>query len=374
MRPAPPPVAAASARDPALAAIGGGLIGGAGCILALARRSKTSRALERHSEREAQASAAGEWRQQGAVPMSDALSPTGGGSFAAEPILRVQHLTKTFGRQRAVDDLDFTVAPGEAVALWGRNGAGKTTVIKCVLGLYRYRGTITVAGRDVRRQSKAARRRVGYVSQELAFYAELTARDTLHLFARLRQVPLARAAALLERVELGPHAAKPVKALSGGMKQRLALAVALLSDPPLLLLDEPTANLDAASRELLLHLLAELRQGGQTIVFSTHRLEEVRHLADRVLVLEQGRKVADCTPAELAGRLGPRRTLRIPLEAALRPAALDALAAAGLSAAGNGRCIRVPITGGQQAVPLRVLAAAGIPFEDFELESEGEHA
>lgn len=295
-------------------------------------------------------------------------------SAGTAPLLQVAGLTKWFGRTKAVDELGFSVAAGEAVALWGPNGAGKTTAIKCILGLHKYQGTISVLGHDARRESKAVRRCVGYVSQELAFYDDLSARQVLQLFARLRQVRAARVDGVLGEVELHGHAGKPVRALSGGMKQRLALAAALLSDPALLLLDEPTSNLDAAARDAFLALLAKLKHAGKTMVFSTHRLGEVLHLADRVLILEHGRLVQACRPEQLMQTASLCSTLRIPLPAESREAAVRTLNDAGFTASANGQAILVRVAPHQKAVPLRVLAQAGIAVEDFEVASENADA
>jgi len=170
------------------------------------------------------------------------------------------NVTKRFGNYRAVDNLSLTVPMQQAAALWGPNGAGKTTVIKCLLGLLRYEGQIMVNGYDAYRQGRNARRLVGYVPQELAFYEEMSTLDTVRFFAQLKGAPLTDAVPILTQVGLEEHAGKPVDALSGGMKQRLALGLALLGDPPVLVLsfdpqaalaDDPQAS---AVRELLLTL------------------------------------------------------------------------------------------------------------------------
>lgn len=216
------------------------------------------------------------------------------GRSGRDAMVHVRDLTKRFGPLVAVDRLSFEVMPGEAVALWGPNGAGKTTALRCLLGLLPFEGLVRVGGYDVTLHGKEARRMIGFVPQELNFHDDLVVRETLRFYARLKKAPLEQVDEALERIGLTRHALKLVKNLSGGMKQRLALAVALLADPPLLVLDEPTANLDARSRQELLALLRELKAAGKTLIFSSHRLGEVAKLADRVLVLEDGRLVMDC--------------------------------------------------------------------------------
>lgn len=221
-----------------------------------------------------------------------------------ETIIRVSDLTRRFGPLTAVDHISFDVCAGEAVALWGANGAGKTTALRCLLHLMPFSGEVTIAGLDVKKQGKEARRLVGFVPQELSFHDELTVAETLTFYARLKKVPSAYDfTPLLTRLELLDHIRKPIRALSGGLKQRLALALALIGDPPLLILDEPTSNLDLRAREEFVHFLNDLRREGKTLVFSSHRLEEVKSVADRVLLLEGGRLMLAAPPHVLANRL-----------------------------------------------------------------------
>jgi ABC-type multidrug transport system ATPase subunit len=219
---------------------------------------------------------------------------------SAAPMLAVAALTKRYGRFTAVDNVSFDVSPGEAVALWGPNGAGKSTLLKCLLGLLRFTGAVHIDGHDAVTAAKAARGRLGYVPQELAFYPEWSGREVLAFLAKLKRVAPGRVDVALAEVGLSAHGAKPIGSLSGGMKQRLALAAALLSDPPLLVLDEITSNLDANGREGLLNVLARLKASGKTIVFTSHRRDDVLRLADRVLVLERGRVARHARPEEVA--------------------------------------------------------------------------
>ncbi len=219
------------------------------------------------------------------APLRGREEPRGEGKIT------VRGLTKRFGSLLAVEDLSFTVNAGEAVALWGPNGAGKSTVLHCLLGVVRYDGTVEVGGHDPRRHGKAARRLIGFVPQQIQIPDDFTVGEALEFFARLKSAPSETLPRVMAQLGLEEHARKRVGALSGGMKQRLALAVALLGDPPILLLDEPTASLDAKTRDDLLRLLVELKCSGKTLIFSSHRPDEISILADRVLVLEQGRLV-----------------------------------------------------------------------------------
>lgn len=285
-------------------------------------------------------------------------------------MIHVQKLVKRYGTTRVLDGLSFEVGAGEAVALWGENGAGKTTTLKCLLGLASFEGRATVAGFDAARAGKAARAQVGYVPQELAFY-DLTTLETVQFYARLKKVAPQRVREVLGLVGLVGHDTKQVGQLSGGMKQRLALALALLPDPPILLLDEPTSNLDAAGREGFMRLLAEQRAAGKTLLFSSHRLEELEAIADRVLILRAGRVALACAPTEVAQRLGLTTRLKLHLtdDARQRDLALALLAKEGYAVTPNGRGIWVTVAPTAKAAPLRALEQAGIPVSDFEVAS-----
>ena len=280
----------------------------------------------------------------------------------------IEDLVKHYGRVTAVDGLRLRVGAGEALALWGPNGAGKTTVVRCVLGLLHYRGRITIDGFDARRHGRIARRRVGYVPQELAFHDHWSALDAARFYGRLRGMGRHRPAEVLALVGLADHAAKRVGALSGGMKQRLALGLAMLSDPPVLVLDEPTASLDAEARGQFLALLRGVRDEGTAVLFSSHRLAEVEQLADRVLVMADGRERLTCTAADLAATLAMRQRLHVRVDAEAVEAALAALTDAGLSARRNAAGVVVDVLPGEKALPIAVLDRSAIAVRDFELE------
>jgi ABC-2 type transport system ATP-binding protein len=278
------------------------------------------------------------------------------------------NLTKRYGKFTAVDQLTLQVPEQRAVALWGANGAGKTTVIKCLLGLLHFEGCIRVDGLDVRRQGRAVRQRIGYVPQELAFYKEMTTLEMATFYARIKGAPAERIEPVLEEVGLSEHLTKLVGALSGGMKQRLALGLALLSDPPLLVMDEPTSNLDTAARSQLLQLLAQVKAAGKTILFTSHRVEEVQMLADQVAVMERGRLQFLCDSANLASRLGLRAQVKFIVPGHEVERALEVLRGEGLEARRNGVGVIVDVLHGEKARPIHTLRRAHIEVIDFEME------
>ncbi|MCP4357821.1 MAG: ABC transporter ATP-binding protein [Chloroflexi bacterium] len=284
-------------------------------------------------------------------------------------MVQVNHLTKQFDGLTAVDDLSFTVNEGEIVALWGANGAGKTTVLRCILNLTPYDGEIIVAGMNAVAEGKAVRQRIGFVPQELTFHDDMTVQETMTFYALLKKLGYEyNFTPLLARLDLAAHAQKPVHDLSGGLKQRLALALALLSDPPILLLDEPTSSLDVAAREDFMGLLLELKAAGKTMIFSSHRLEEMLTLADRVLVMADGRLQVDCPPSQLTERLGRPMTLYLHMSGNGLVPAMQILSQHGLTVNQNGRGLWVQVEPDAKGEPLRLLYEAGIPVNNFELD------
>jgi ABC-type multidrug transport system ATPase subunit len=277
-----------------------------------------------------------------------------------------KNLTKRYGKVTALNQVSFTIEAGEAVALWGANGAGKTTTLRCLLGVQGFEGELMVNGINVSRNAKAARAAIGYVPQEAAFY-DMSVLETLHFYARLKKTDPQRVNEVLEQVDLTAHHNKRVNMLSGGMKQRLALAVALLADPPVLVLDEPTANLDVKAQRDFIHTVQMLNHSGKTIVFSSHRLDEVIALGNRVLVLSEGGLVLECRPHELAEKLGLHRWLRIWVATQHKEHTLKILDEQGFTYMPNGRSVYVQVNLGGKIAPLRSLEMARIPIEDFDL-------
>lgn len=281
-------------------------------------------------------------------------------------MITAENLTKQYGALLALDHVSFKVEAGEAIALWGSNGAGKTTTLRCLLGVQSFEGRLTVNGVDVGRDGKRARGSIGYVPQETVFY-DMSVMETLHFYARLKKTAQDRVPQVLEEVQLSEHQSKHVKMLSGGMKQRLALAIALLANPPILILDEPTANLDVQAQRDFIHKVQTLNQAGKTIVFSSHRLDEVLSIAHRVLVLNSGKLTLECAPQDLADKLGLQRWLRIWVPKGSQDATLRVLSASGYAYSPNGQSVYVRVQEGSKMTPLRILETAQIPVEDFEL-------
>jgi len=219
------------------------------------------------------------------------------------PLVAVHDLHKSYGPVAAVRGVTFGVRRGEVFGLLGPNGAGKTTILETVEGMLPIdRGTVTVDGVDVARHPERVRRRVGISLQRTAFFERLTLAELLRLFADLYGRP-ARAERLLERVGLAELAGRRVKTLSGGEQQRFAVAVALVNDPPLLFLDEPTTGLDPQARRSLWELVRFLRLEGRAVVLTTHYMDEAQELCDRVAIMDAGTILALDAPARLVEQL-----------------------------------------------------------------------
>ncbi len=234
----------------------------------------------------------------------------------AVPAIRVQGVHKAFGNFQALRGLDLEVRQGEFFALLGPNGAGKTTLINLLAGLTRPdRGVLQILGHDVRSDYKQARRAVGIVPQELVFDPFFTVGETLRLqcgYFGIRPDP-AWIGELLENLQLSDKADTNMRALSGGMKRRVLVAQALVHRPAVLVLDEPTAGVDVELRQTLWKFIRRLNAEGQTILLTTHYLEEAQSLCERVAMMKAGRVVAlDRTSQLLADHSRPSLTLRLP--------------------------------------------------------------
>jgi ABC-2 type transport system ATP-binding protein len=233
-------------------------------------------------------------------------------------MLEITHLRKSFGSLVAVDGVSFSVASGQLVGLLGPNGAGKTTTVSMIAGLVTPdKGEVLVGGARLSGDTDPKKRRIGLVPQDLALYDELTARANLRFFGALYNLAgstLAHAiASTLELVGLADRVNDKVGTYSGGMKRRLNLAAGLLHDPDILLLDEPTVGVDPQSRNAIFENLELLKSRGKALLYTTHYMEEVERLADRIVVMDHGKVIADDTLSGLQSRVatvgGGRATL-----------------------------------------------------------------
>ena len=225
----------------------------------------------------------------------------------AAPMIAVRDLAKTYGRVKALDGVSFDVNRGEVFSLLGHNGAGKTTTIRILTCRIRpSAGGAEVAGFRCAGQQDQIKPRINLVSQDQNLYERMTGRDNLVFFASLYGAPARRADELLDAVGLAEVARRKVKTYSGGMKQRLLIARALVNQPEVLFLDEPTAGLDPASAHEVRQLIKDLSRNGTTVLLTTHYMEEADELSDRVAFLAHGRIVALDTPRELKLRYGQK--------------------------------------------------------------------
>jgi len=294
----------------------------------------------------------------------------------ASPHIEVHGLVRHFGDVVAVDGVDLAVGAGEVFAFLGPNGAGKTTCVRILTTLLRpTAGWARVAGHDVVAEAGAVRRAIGVALQDAAIDPLMTGRELLRLQAVLHGIPRGRAdrrgTELLERVGLTDAADRRVGTYSGGMRRRLDLALALVHEPAVLFLDEPTTGLDPLSRVTLWDEVRALnRQQGTTVFLTTQYLEEADQLAGRIAIIDQGRIVTEGAPAALKAEVGAP-TLDVALGGEQREAAARVLARFGQERPAPPGRLAVGLTGGAGAVPdvVRALDEAGITLDALELKA-----
>lgn len=245
-------------------------------------------------------------------------------------LLEARGLRKSYGTRQAVVDVSLAVRGGEVLGLLGPNGAGKSTTVGMISGLTRPDGgSITVGGTTLAQDEFGFKRRIGLVPQDLALFEDLPALANIELFGALYGLPKAtlkkRAAEVLDMVGLGDRARDKPATFSGGMQRRLNIACALVHDPDVLLLDEPTAGVDPQSRNAIFDNLEALKRAGKALVYTTHYMEEAERLADRIVIVDHGRVVASGTLAELYRVLPAAQTLQIDLDGTLDPTALRSI-------------------------------------------------
>ena len=234
-------------------------------------------------------------------------------------MIRLSHLTKKFGAFTAVDDLCVDVREGEVVGLLGPNGAGKTTTMRMITGFMPpSKGRVSIAGFDLYDHPIQAKRKIGYLPEQPPLYPDMTVRKYLAYVAALKDVPSASTKAAvalaIERAHLDDVAGARISTLSKGFRQRVGLAQAIVHEPPVLVLDEPTSSLDPQQRYEVRELITALK-GRHTVILSTHILSEVSDVADRVVIINRGKVMAVDTPANLAGRLRACESVRLEIGA-----------------------------------------------------------
>ena len=287
---------------------------------------------------------------------------------AAAPVIHAQHLEKRYGRTVAVADVSLTVARGEIVGVLGRNGAGKSTTVEMIGGLReRDGGTVRVLGLDPdgsAHDKAALRERVGLQLQESALPARITVREAVDEYASFYDDP-ADPDELLRDLGLTEKAGTQYRALSGGQKQRLSIALALVGDPEVAILDELTTGLDPQARRDTWDVIERVRQRGVTVVLVTHFMEEAERLCDRVVLVDAGRVVAEGTPAEVAAQVGAEQTLAFHPSAPIGPAGLDALPGVVAVEQDDHGTVRVRGTGNVVQDVMVALATAGVRPDDL---------
>lgn len=285
-------------------------------------------------------------------------------------LIEARGVSKRFGARRVLDDLEFSVDAGQRLALLGLNGAGKTTLLRCVMGVLSFEGSIEIDGIDVAASGKEVRRRIGYVPQRPPLFP-MTLGATVEFFSAIRDIPNRKIEERLEAfgLPLSTDSELSLKELSGGMLQKALLAVALAADPPLLLLDEPTANLDPRARGEFFRALKDVNPE-TTILLASHRLDEVETVADRVWILHDGRHVFDGSLDELRDHAGADSWLWVRTTAARRGDVQDEFIrrASAQQVIANGTRIAVQLPPLGRAEALWALQRAGIPIEDFWVE------
>ncbi|TFW16211.1 ABC transporter ATP-binding protein [Massilia arenosa] len=304
-------------------------------------------------------------------------------------LLTVSQLTKSFGTRRAVDGVSFTVHRGQTVGLLGPNGAGKSTTVAMICGLLTPdSGSVTLDGESVSAGASAAKRKIGFVPQDLALYDDLSALENLKLFAALYGLSGARAREraqdVLALVNLTDRAKDKPATFSGGMKRRLNIAAALMHDPQLLILDEPTVGVDPQSRNAIFETLERLKGMGRSLIYTSHYMEEVERLADHIVIIDHGKVLADDTPAGLFRKLPAHAALSIETDEPVGESLMAAIRARGgvtdVALVGDGLTVKLAQSAdalplmtwlAEQGVKPRYFATARTSLEDIFLNLTG---
>lgn len=287
----------------------------------------------------------------------------------SDPMIRFERFEKRYGRVEAVKPLDLEIARGEAFALLGPNGSGKTTIIRALVGLHRPSGgRILIDGNDVAGSPNEVKKRLAYVPQRVGLPEMLTAREVVALFGRLRGVPPGRVEQVLELFALEEVANRYTRELSGGMLQRVGLAAAFLEEVPLFVLDEPTANLDLLGVDRLRHMLGELKRKGITVVMSSHILQSAMQFADRVAVLVDGSLVQLEQAPVFRAAVARETTVRVVVDRTTLAIVNAIQEAGGETATHNGRQVSFQARPSQRLEVIRAMERAGATVEEVHTE------
>ena len=243
------------------------------------------------------------------------LEETEGGAIDSSSIIRVKNLTKNYKDLKAVNNVSFNVRKGEVFGFLGPNGAGKTTTIKSILDLIKTdSGEININGIDIKKGGKEAKKIIGYLPEKVAFYNNLTALQNMYFYAEMKNVPKEECKPLIEEMGLENEVNKKVGKFSKGMVQRLGMARALLGNPPILILDEPSGGLDPRGVALVRNKIREMRGKGTTVFVSSHILSEMQEVCDRVGIIDKGTFVAEDAVDKLRSKLNLKPKLVLELE------------------------------------------------------------
>jgi len=289
------------------------------------------------------------------------------------PTISLEHVSRSYGRLSALDDVSLRADAGETVALVGHYGAGKTTLMKLILGLIRpTAGTVRVLGEDpAGRHGARVRARLGFLPESVAFHAAMTGTELLAFYARLKNAPLKANPEILHRVGLAEAADRRVGTYSKGMRQRLGLAQALIGEPGILLLDEPTSGLDPDSRRQVYETIAELRGRGALVLLSTHALAEIEREVDRVAMLHRGRLIAAGDVATLRRRAPIPARLRLTVRHCTTQRVLDAVSAWATVLARDPERLELAVDPAYRADVIHALDALRDVIDEVEIESPG---
>jgi len=269
-------------------------------------------------------------------------------------VVRVENLVKRYGSKTALENVSFAIEKPMLCSLLGPNGAGKSTLLSILAGVLKpTSGVVLVKGLEP--WDRRVKKLVGYMPQDYGLYSKLSGWDNIAFYARLSGIPLsearARAAELADLLGLREHLRELVGKYSGGMKRKLSLIIALLHNPEILLLDEPTTGLDPGVRRDVWSILEKLRREGRTVIFATHYAEEADRLSDHVIVIDQGRVVAEGSPQELKEKYGPKATVYLEFDREPAPELVSEIRSAFGSCVAGSNTLRVLADNPDEAVP-----------------------